>query len=109
MVARDKLTLTLPGVKRPAGRRPTGKAKTAAQRQAAYRERLKAIPQAVYDAAWDAVKQAIRGDSALTIAQARQIYQLEITKARLECAHHTGATPGFRSCSASTTATKSQK
>jgi hypothetical protein len=100
MVRRDTQTLTLPGIKRPAGRPRTGKALTPAQRQAAYRNRLKTIPQDVYDAAWDTVKQAIRGDFDLTIAEARSIYQAEVVKAREAV---------FTSYGPSTTVTKSQK
>lgn len=100
MARRDELTLDLPGVARRRGRPASGKAQTPAQRQAAYRKRLQAIPREVYDAAWDAVKQAIRGDSALTIEQARAVYQAEVVKAREAV---------FPSCSASTTATNCQK
>lgn len=112
MARKDDLTLPLPGIKRPVGRPRSGKAQTPAQRQAAYRKRLQAIPRGVYDAAWDAVKQAIRGDSALTIEQARAVYQAEVSKAKnpgMPACRDSAAAGGFVSCSASTTATKSQK
>lgn len=112
MARRDDLTLDLPGVARRRGRPASGKAQTSAQRQAAYRKRLQAIPREVYDAAWDAVKQAIRGDSALTIEQARAVYQAEVVKAKnadMPAYRDSAAAGGFVSCSASTTATNCQK